>query len=95
MATKKKKTGLIESITELSRRFGKAVTVLVSVAGVSFTIGYKTAEVFKEREIISIENRHSQELLKQKEDYLDKFYELKEQQILINKNDTTDGRKEI
>lgn len=96
MAGKKSKSkGWVHSLVDFSRKYGRAITAIVAVAGCSYTIGYKSAEVFKEREIMGIENQHSKELLKLKEEYMDKYYQLREQQSKENKNDTIYGKKGI
>lgn len=95
MPKNKKKISWIESIKALSDKFGKATGVIVAVAGIFYTIGYKSAEVFKEREIMRIENVNSAELLKLREEYMDKYILLKEQQLSVNPKDSTDGNKGI
>lgn len=83
------------SIKDFCGRYEKAIAAFAAVAGVAYILGYKTASVFKEREIMAIENRHSVELLNLKEEYMDKYYTLKEQQFIHNQKDSTDGNKNI
>lgn len=95
MSSKKKKSSWIQSIKDFCNKYGKAIAAFASVATVAFGLGYKTASVFKEREIMSIENRHSAELLNLKEEYMDKYYSLREQQFVNIQKDSTDGNKVI
>lgn len=96
MAVKKgKKVGWLKSIKDFRDKYGKAAGVIITVAGTFYTIGYKTAEVFKERELMQIENKHSEEIQKLKEEYMDKYFSLREQQLMTNPKDSTDGNKSI
>lgn len=91
----KKKTGWLKSIIDFCGKYNKAIAAFAAVAGVAYTLGYKTASVFKEREIMNIENRHSAELLNLKEEYMDKYYTLREQQFVNIQKDSTDENKSI
>ena len=51
----------------------------------SFKLGMLYEEVKKNREISNLENQYSKELLRQKEEYMDKYYDLREKK---NKNET-------
>lgn len=95
MSSKKKKPSLIQSVKDFCNNYSKAIAAFASVATVAFVLGYKIASVFKEREIMSIENRHSAELLNLKEEYMDKYYSLREQQFVNIQKDSTDGNKVI
>lgn len=96
MTVKKgKKVGCLKSINDFREKYWKAVGVIITIAGTFYTIGYKTAEVFKERELMIIENKHSEEILKLKEEYMEKYYSLREQQLLTNLKDSTDENKII
>ena len=94
MSAKKKKTGLIKSITDFVQQCGKAITAFAAVAGVAYGIGFKHSDLLKEREIMRIENRHSADILSLKEEYMEKYFSLREQQIITPK-DSTDGNKNI
>lgn len=95
MSSKKKKPGWIQSIKDFCNKYEKAIAAFAAVAGVAYGLGYKTASLFKEREIMAIENRHSAELLSLKEEYMDKYFTLREQQLVNNKKDSTDENKNI
>ena len=96
MASKNnKKTGWLQSIGDFYNTYGKAVWIFAAVASVSYGLGYKTAEVFKEREIMSIENKHSAELLNLKEEYMEKYFSLRERIQIPTPNDSTDESKSI
>ena len=95
MSSKKKKPGWIQSIKDFCSKYEKAIAAFAAVAGVAYGLGYKTASVFKEREIMAIENRHSAELLNLKEEYMDKYFTLREQQFINDQKDSTDGNKNI
>lgn len=94
-AKKGNKVGWLKSIKDFREKYGKAAGVLIAVASIFYTAGYKSAEVFKERELTKIENKHSEELLKLKEEYMDRYYSLRDLQSLINLKDSTDGNKNI
>lgn len=93
-AKNKKKVSLIKSITDFVQQYGKAITAFAAVAGVAYGIGFKHSDLLKEREIMQIENRHSSEILSLKEEYMEKYFSLREQQIITPK-DSTDGNKNI
>ena len=95
MSSKKKKTGWCQSIKVFCDKYKKAITALASVATVAYGLGYKTASVFKEREIMNIENHHSAELLNLKDEYMDKYYTLREQLFFNNQKDSLDGNKNL
>ena len=88
----KKKSGVIATFSELYDKYWKVVTIFAVSVSASFWLGTYYEEVKKEREITVIENEHSMEILNQKEDYMNKYLDMREQ-LLINKNDTTHGNK--
>ena len=93
MATrKKKKPRFIDTVNELYDRYWKVVTILVACITGSFWLGTYYEEVKKEREISEMEDKHSMELLNMKEEYLNKYLDLREK-ILVNENDSTYGKK--
>ncbi|MBO4840188.1 MAG: hypothetical protein J5524_03710 [Bacteroidaceae bacterium] len=94
-AKNKKKVSLIKSTTDFIQRYGKAIAAFAAVAGVAYGIGFKHSEVLRAREIMQIENKHSAELLSLKEEYMEKYFSLREQQSIINPKDSTDGNKNI
>lgn len=89
---KKKKSGVITTFSELYDKYWKVVTIFAVSVSASFWLGTYYEEVKKEREITEIENKHSMEIINQKEDYMNKYLDMREQ-LLINKNDTTHGNK--
>ena len=91
-ARNKKKFQITDSFSSLYDRYWKACTVLVASISGSFWLGIYYEEVKKDREITEIEDRHSRELLNMKEEYLNKYMDLRER-FLINENDTTYGNK--
>ena len=94
MATRrKKKHRFADIVNELYDRYWKVVTILVACITGSFWLGTYYEEVKKEREISEMEDRHSMELLNMKEDYMNKYLDMREK-ILVNKNDSTYGNKE-
>lgn len=93
MATrKKKKMKFVESFNELYDRYWKAAAILVACISGSFWLGTYYEEVKKEREISEMEDKHSMELLKMKEEYMNRYLDLREK-ILFNNNDSTYGYK--
>lgn len=93
MATRrKKKYKFAESLSSLYDRYWKAGTVLVASITGSFWLGTYYEEVKKEREITEMEDRHSMELINMKEEYMNKYLDLRER-IFINANDSTNGNK--
>lgn len=89
---KKKKSGVIATLSELYDKYWKVATIYAVSISTSFWLGTYYEEVKKEREITEIENKHSMEILNQKEDYMNKYLDMREQ-LLTNKNDTTYGNK--
>ena len=89
------RTSLIKSITDFTQKYGKAIAAFAAVAGIAYGIGFKHSELLREREIMQIENRHSAELLSLKEEYMEKYYSLREQQLFTIQKDSTDGNKGI
>ena len=89
---KKKKSELIATCSELYDKYLKVGTFIAVIVSTSFWLGTYYEEVKKEREITEIENKHSMEILNQKEDYMNKYLDMREQ-LLTNKNDTTYGNK--
>jgi len=89
---KKKKSGVVSTFSELYDRFWKVVTIFAVSVSASFWLGTYYEEVKKEREITEIENEHSREILNQKEEYMNKYLDMREL-LLTNKNDTTYGNK--
>ena len=83
---KNKRVGIVKSIGDFTRKFGKAIAAFATIAGCAYSIGYTYANLIKEREIMTIENKHSMELLQLKEDYMEKYFQLREN-LLINNND--------
>ena len=93
MATRrKKKYKFAESLSSLYDRYWKATTVLVASITGSFWLGTYYEEVKKEREITEMEDKHSMELLNMKEEYINKYLDMREK-ILYNTNDSTNGNK--
>lgn len=93
MAKKKKqKHSLTDTINELYKHYGKVAALLVGTITGSFWLGTYYEEVKKEREITEIEDNHAMELLKLKEEYMDKYLELREK-ALYNPNDSTNENK--
>ena len=93
MATRrKKKQALIDNFNEFYDRFGKIVAILAACITGSFWLGTYYEEVKKEREISEMEDKHSMELLKMKEEYMNKYLDMREK-ILVNENDSTYGNK--
>lgn len=93
MATrKKKKYRFADTLSSLYDRYWKASTVLVASITGSFWLGTYYEEVKKEREITEMEDRHSMELLNMKEEYMNKYLDLREK-ILYNANDSTNVNK--
>lgn len=96
MSSKKvKRVGIVKSIGDFTRKYGKAIAAFVAVAGCAYSIGFKYAILIKEREIMTIENKHSLELLQLKEEYMEKYFQLREQLINFNENDTINENKKI
>ena len=89
---RKKKQKFIETVNELYDRYWKIVTILVACITGSFWLGTYYEEVKKEREISEMEDRHYMELLNMKEEYMNKYLDMREK-ILVNKNDSTYGNK--
>lgn len=89
---KKKKSGVITTISELYDKYWKVATIYVASISTAFWLGTYYEEVKKEREITEIENEHSMEILNQKEDYMNKYLDMREK-LLTNKSDTTYGNK--
>lgn len=89
---KKKKLGVIATVSELYDKYWKVATIYAVSISTSFWLGTYYEEVKKEREITEIENKHSMEILNQKEDYMNKYLDMREQ-LLTHKNDTTYGNK--
>lgn len=93
MATrKKKKMKFVDSFNELYDRYWKAAAILVACISGSFWLGTYYEEVKKEREISEMEDRHSMELLNLKEEYMNKYLDMREK-ILYNANDSTNVNK--
>lgn len=92
---KKKKTGLWKSITSFLQDYGKALAAFATVAGVAYGIGFKHSDLLREREIMQIENRHSAEMLSLKEEYMEKYFSMREEQLFTASKDSTDGNKNI
>lgn len=93
MATRrKKKYKFAESLSSLYDRYWKAATVLVASITGSFWLGTYYEEVKKEREITEMEDKHSMELLNMKEEYMNKYLDMREK-IFVNNNDSTNGNK--
>lgn len=96
MSSKKvKRVGIVKSIGDFTKRYGKAIAAFAAVAGFAYSIGFKYANLIKEREIMTIENKHSLELLQLKEEYMEKYFQLREQLINNNANDTINETKGI
>ncbi len=97
MSSKKvKQVGIVKSIGDFTRKFGKAIAAFVAVAGFAYSIGFNYANLIKEREIMTIENKHSFELLQLKEEYMEKYFQLIEQMIInTNENDSINENKGI
>lgn len=94
MLTKnKKKTSFIKSIIDFIQKYGKVISAFAAVAGVAYAIGFKHSDILREREILEIENRHSAEILNLKEEYMDKYFQLREKLLMINQNDSKDGNE--
>ncbi len=88
----KKKNKLTETFSSLYDRYWKPFTILATSITGSFWLGTYYEEVKKEREITEIEDRHSMELLNMKEEYMNKYLDLREK-TLYNANDSTYGNK--
>ena len=89
---KKKKPSFVDTCSELYDKYWKVAAVFVASISTAFWLGTYSEEVKKNREITEIENEHSMEILNQKEDYMNKYLDMREQ-LLTNKNDTTYGNK--
>ena len=93
MATrKKKKPKFVETCNELYDRYWKIATLLVACITGSFWLDIYYEEVKKDREISEIEDRHSMELLNLKEEYMNKYLDMREK-YLVNETDSTYGNK--
>lgn len=93
MATRRKKQyKFIDTFNELYDRYRKVVTILVACITGSFWLGTYYEEVKKEREISKMEDKHSMELINMKEEYMNKYLDLREK-FLVNDNDSTYGNK--
>ena len=91
-ARKKMNQRYIDTANELYDRYWKIVTILVACITGSFWLGTYYEEVKKEREISEMEDKHSMELLNIKEEYMNKYLDMREK-ILVNENDSTYGNK--
>ena len=89
---KKKKHKFTDTVNGLYDRYWKVATILVACITGSFWLGTYYEEVKKEREISEMEDRHSMELLNMKEEYMNKYLDLREK-ILYNANDSTYDNK--
>lgn len=92
VSRKKKKSGVITTFSELYDKYWKVVAIFAASISGSFYLGTYYEEVKKEREITEIENKHSMEIINQKEDYMNKYLDMREK-LLISKSDTTYGNK--
>ena len=92
---KNKRVGIEKSIGDFIRKYGKAIAAFAAVAGYAYSIGFEHAILIKEREIMTIENKHSLDLLQLKEEYMEKYFQLREQLINFNENDTINENKKI
>ena len=91
---KNKRVGIVKSIGDFTRKYGKAIAAFAAVAGCAYSIGFKYAILIKEREIMTIENKHSLELLQLKEEYMEKYFQLRENLLINNnENDTINENK--
>lgn len=96
MSSKKnKRNGWMKSVSDFIQKYWKALTAFATVASVSYGIGFKHSDILREREIMRIENLHSAELLKLKEEYMEKYYSLREQYLSTTSKGSTDGSKNI
>ena len=95
MVTVKHNNKWHKSVTDFIKQFGKAIAAFAAVASCFYGIGYKTADLKREREIMKLENQHSLELLNIKEEYMEKYFRFREQQVFINQNDSTNVNKEF
>lgn len=92
VARRKKKHRFAETLSSLYDQYWKACSILVASITGSFWLGTYYEEVKKEREITEMEDRHSMELLNMKEEYMNKYMDLREK-ILNNANNSTNGNK--
>ena len=92
VSRKTKKSGVITTFSELYDKYWKVVAIFAASISGSFYLGTYYEEVKKEREITEIENKHSMEIINQKEDYMNKYLDMREK-LLISKSDTTYGNK--
>lgn len=95
MSERRKKAGLITATIDFLQKYGRVITSYVVVAGVAYGIGFKHSHLLREREIMRIENQHSAEILNLKEEYMEKYYSLRERIQIPTPNDSTDESKSI
>lgn len=69
----------------IKSRYGIVLTTMSALCLMSFRAGMYFEKVIKEREITEIENRHSMELLEQKEKYMEKYFDLREKSLNTSK----------
>lgn len=88
MSTKrKKKQKYISTFNELYDRYWKVVTILVACTSGAFWLGTYYEEVKKVKEISEMEDKHSMEILNMKEEYMNKYFDLREK-VLENDKDS-------
>ncbi len=85
MEQSKKEKKFFKTFKKLIKEYSIVITTVTSMIVASFKLGMLYEEVKKNREISNLENQYSKELLRQKEEYMDKYYDLREKK---NKNET-------
>ena len=94
MARKKKQTySLINTFKELYNPYGKVVAILAGTSTGSFWLGTYYEEVKKERQITEIDDEHAMEMLKMKEEYMDKYMKMREKALFNLKDMTNENKK--
>lgn len=81
ISKRKVNIGFPEDITACIKRYKVLVVVFFTFIAGAFRLGMYYEKVVKDREIIEIEIRHSKEFLQQKEQYMNKYLNIREKYL--------------
>lgn len=94
MSTRRKKDNkLTTPFNELYDRYKKVAAILVACITGAFWLGIYYEEVKKDREISQLEDRHSMEILNLKEEYMNKYFDMREKFLYNDKDSTYENKK--
>lgn len=90
---KNKSNRLKDDLSIILKRYKLIATFFFVSITCAFWLGTYYEEIKKDREITEIENKKSMELLQQKEQYMNKYFDLRETYLNDSKNNIYGNKK--